>query len=147
MSSRLTLVFVCDRADQLSVLISAFEAADFHLAVAATEEDAETLLAQLRADIVVIDDSNPHLASSTAAALQRHRVDVPVLLFSTGSHPPQAFSRGFTVLQADPRDEVLSRALALFLSNSLGSDADKKAPGATRRWRANALRVGPHAAL
>jgi PleD family two-component response regulator len=119
MSSRLTLLFVCDRRELYPVLTSALEWADFRLVVARDKEQANSILKEVVVDAVLIQQAETRLGRSTCAALKRQLPRTPILLFADEDQRPEAYPGIYSVLHADAQDAVLTRAVAVFLRQSL----------------------------
>ncbi len=121
MSSRLTLLFVCNERELYPVLTSALESAGFHLVVASDKEQANGILKQVVVDAVLIQQSESHSGRSICASLKRQIPRTPILLFANEDQQPEAYPGIYSILHADADDEVLTRALAIFLRQSLNS--------------------------
>ena len=119
MSSRLTLLFVCDQRELYPVLTSALESADFRLLVARDKEQADRILKEVLVDVVLIQLAEIRSGRSICAALKRQIPRTPILLFADEDQRPEAYPGIYSVLHADAQDEILTRALALFLRQSL----------------------------
>lgn len=119
MSSRLTLLFVCDHRELYPVLTSALEWADFRLILARNKEQANGILKDIMVDAVLIQQSEAHTGRSMCAALKRRAPRTPILLFADEDQQPEAYPGIYSVLHADAHDEVLTRAVAVFLRQSL----------------------------
>lgn len=131
MSSRLTLLFVCNARELYPVLISALESADFHVLVAHTKDQANALLKEIRVDAVLIHQSEDRPGHSICAALKRRAPRTPILLFADEEQQPDVYPGIYSVLHADSHDEVLTRAVAVFLRQSLsGASAGLVKPAA-----------------
>lgn len=133
MSSRLTLLFVCNERELYPVLTSALESADFHLVVARDKDQANGILKQVVVDAVLIQQSESRSGRSICAALKRQSPRTPILLFANEDQQPEAYPGIYSILHADAQDEVLTRAVAVFLRQSLdGSPEHHIAPPAPR---------------
>ena len=124
MSSRLTLLFVCNECERYPVLTSSLESAGFHLVVAGDKEQANNILKQVTVDAVLIQQSENGSGRSICATLKRQIPRTPILLFADEDQQPEAYPGIYTILHADAHDEILTRALAIFLRQSLN-----KSPG------------------
>ncbi len=129
MSSRLTLLFVCNERELYPVLTSALESADFHLVVARDKDQANSILKQVVVDAVLIQQSAHRSGRSICAALKRQSPRTPILLFADEDQQPEAYPGIYSILHADAHDEILTRAVAVFLRQSLdGSPEAHEAP-------------------
>jgi len=124
MSSRLTLLFVCNERELYPVLTSALESANFHLVVASDKDQANGILKQVVVDAVLIQQSANRSGRSMCAALKRQSPRTPILLFADENQQPEAYPGIYSVLHADAHDEVLTRAVAVFLRQSLDSSPE-----------------------
>ncbi len=126
MSSRLTLLFVCNERELYPVLTSALESADFHLVVARDKDQANGILKQVVVDAVLIQQGKSSSGRSICAALKRQIPRTPILLFADEDQQPEAYPGIYSILHADAHDEILTRAVAVFLRQSLdGSPEDQ----------------------
>lgn len=144
MSSRLTLLILCDQMELHPLLISALEAADFRVVRASRKEQATKLLADLDVDAVIVDQSASHTGVSICPALKRVSPQTPILIFAGENQHTQSYPGIYSVLHADPSDELLARAIAMFLRESLRTSPGKqrrqlRKNSALRPW----LRSGP----
>lgn len=130
MSSRLTLLFVCDQRELYPVLTSALESADFRLVVARDKEQANGILKEVVVDAVLIQQAETRSGRSICAALKRQSPRTPILLFADEDQRPEAYPGIYSVLHADAHDEILTRAVALFLRQSLDGSAPPLIPPA-----------------
>lgn len=128
MSSRLTLLFVCNERELYPVLTSALESADFHLVVARDKDQANGILKQVVVDAVLIQQSANRSGRSICAALKRLSPRTPILLFAGEDQRPEAYPGIYSILHADAHDEILTRAVALFLKQSLAHEAHADTP-------------------
>jgi hypothetical protein len=124
MSSRLTLLFVCNECELYPVLTSALESADFHLIVARDKAQANGILKQVVVDAVLIQQGASLAGRSICAALKRQSPRTPILLFADEDQQPEAYPGIYSILHADAQDEVLTRAVAVFLRQSLDSSPE-----------------------
>lgn len=131
MSPRLTLLFVCNERELYPVLTAALESADFHLVVARDKDQANGILKQVVVDAVLIQQTESRSGRSICAALKRQIPRTPILLFADEDQQPEAYPGIYSILHADAHDEILTRAVAVFLRQSLdGSPDDQAAPPA-----------------
>lgn len=121
MSSRLTLLFVCDHRELYPVLTSAIESAEFSLLTAGNKEQADSILKEATVDAVLIQQSEVRRGRSICAALKRQSPRTPILLFAAEDQQPESYPGIYSVLHADAQDEVLARAIAVFLRRCLDS--------------------------
>lgn len=124
MSSRLTLLFVCNDRELYPVLTSALESANFHVVVARDKDQANGILKQVVVDAVLIQQSENRSGRSICAALKRQSPRTPILLFADEDQQPEAYPGIYSILHADANDEILTRAVAVFLRQSLDSAPD-----------------------
>lgn len=113
MSTRLTLLFVCDRSYLYSNFIEEFRAADFQVPIARNLEQAKSaLLARSISGVVLCHDWSRD-DRPLAAALKRTAPDVPVFLL-TDQEQPRLAADIDCIWRSDLRDEVLTRGMAVF---------------------------------
>jgi PleD family two-component response regulator len=124
MSSRLTLLFVCNERELYPVLTSALESANFHLVVARDKDQANGILKQVVVDAVLIQQGASRSGTSICAALKRQSPRTPILLFADENQQPEPYPGIYSILHADAHDELLTRAVAIFLRQSLDSSPD-----------------------
>ncbi len=124
MSSRLTLLFVCNERELYPVLTSALESAEFHLIVARDKDQANGILKQVVVDAVLIQQGESRSGRSLCAALKRQLPRTPILLFADEDQQPEAYPGIYSILHADAHDEILTRAVAVFLRQSLDRSPD-----------------------
>jgi Orn/Lys/Arg decarboxylase, N-terminal domain len=112
MSSRLTLLFVCDQSDVYSSLIDEFRAAEFQVLLARSLAQAKsTLLARSVCAIVLRHDGlcdDRALASS----LKRMAPDIPVFLLTDQQQPLPADVD--SIWRSAFGDPVITRGMAVF---------------------------------
>ena len=119
MSSRLTLLFCCEQHELYSLLASSLESADFQLVRASSKEEARAVLAERVVDAILICPTSPVPGKSLCAALKRRAPRTPILLLRTGHVRSEPFPGLYSTLHADAQDEVLTRAVAVFLREIL----------------------------
>jgi hypothetical protein len=113
MSTRLTLLFVCDRSYLYSNLIEEFRTADFQVLIARNLAQAKSALLARSINFIVLchdwtRDDRPLAASLKGAAPQ-----VPVFLF-TDQEETRLPADIDSVWRVDLRDELLTRGMAVF---------------------------------
>ena len=116
MSSRLTLLFLCDDYEVECPFIPALQAAGFRLVVPGQLEEAFFRLNQHQVDAIAVHRSdlgrNPALTSVLKAMGRKS----PVLLLTGKSSAPAIKPPGVdAIFCADARDESVVRAVAVFL--------------------------------
>lgn len=126
MSSRLTLLLVCNRRKDYSALITSLGSANFRLTLAETAHEVTELLSSHTVSAILVDQRNARLARSTYRALQQLDTRPPVLMLADGNDAMPRASRGERqlVLHSDPADEVLTEAVAAFLRHTLSGVGD-----------------------
>lgn len=126
MSSRLTLLLVCNRTKDYSALITSLGSANFRLTLAETAHEVTELLSSHTVSAILVDQRNARLARSTYRALQQLDTRPPVLMLADGNDAMPRASRGGRqlVLHSDPADEVLTQAVAAFLRHTLSGVGD-----------------------
>lgn len=147
MSSRLTLLFVCNERELYPVLTAALESADFHLVVARDKDQANGILKQITVDAVLIQQSEGRSGRSICVALKRQIPRTPILLFADEDQRPEAYPGIYSVLHADAHDEILTRAVAVFLRQSLDGSPETDAAPAAGSSNSTAHKSTSHAML
>src|SRR5579863_1239286 len=113
MSTRLTLLFVCDRSYLYSKFIEEFRAADFQVPIARNLAQAKSaLLARSISGVVLCHDWSRD-DRPLAASLKRTAPQVPVFLL-TDQVQPRLPADIDCIWRSDLRDEVLIRGMAVF---------------------------------
>ncbi|HEY1731412.1 MAG TPA: hypothetical protein VGG15_06675 [Terriglobales bacterium] len=120
----MTLLFVCNERELYPVLTSALESANFHLVVARDKDQANGILKQVVVDAVLIQQGASRSGTSICAALKRQSPRTPILLFADENQQPEPYPGIYSILHADAHDELLTRAVAIFLRQSLDSSPD-----------------------
>jgi|SRR5579863_1139015 len=117
--NRLTLLLVSERAEHLSLLVSALKASNFNLAMARTAEEAVRLMPKLRINAAIVSDAAD--GRVLRAALKQFNSKVPVFLLTSDTTTATAVSRDGvqSVLYIDLEDELLTHAIAVFLHEFL----------------------------
>ncbi|MGB8885395.1 MAG: hypothetical protein WCC87_01665 [Candidatus Korobacteraceae bacterium] len=119
MSARLTLLFLCDESELDSPFISALLAAGFRLLIEHHPEDAKTVLSRMPADAIMIRHNAIQDGSLVGAELKLLAPRTPIILFLSGSQG-QGLQLGIdSVCHADPQDETVARAVAVFFHHAL----------------------------
>ncbi len=119
MSSRLTLLFLCYQCEPSPILISALEQAGFQLLISYSQKEAGQLIQTFMIDTVVVCPKEPALGRMACTSLKRQVPRTPILLLTKDSLRPESYPGIYSVLHADPYDEVLACAVALFLRESI----------------------------
>ncbi len=144
MSSRLTLLFLCHQCEPSPVLISALEWAGFHVILAYTQKEAAQLARTFRVDAIIVYPDAPGFGRLACTTLKRLVPRTPILLFTNQRLQPESYPGIYSVLRADPYDEVLSCAVALFLRETLRcSRPTRLSTPAPRRPNDSRLRQTP----
>ncbi len=117
MSSRLTLLFVCDEADLYSVLISAFVSAEFQLLLARSSSQAKGILMKRPVDAILIRHDANRDDRQIATQLKRVTPRIPVFLLT--DQPQQRQADIECIWRADIEDMVVTQAMAMFFRTFL----------------------------
>jgi len=118
MSSRLTLLLICEERERYPVLISALQSAEFDLITADTPEAAMPLLGQDSVDAMLVHPRKS-LARPAYVALKRRAPRAPILLFDVDDQPTEKGQGLYSVVHVNVQDDVLVHAVAVFLRESL----------------------------
>jgi|SRR5208282_5545536 len=124
MSSRLTLLFVCDAAEDCSPFRAPLRADNDRLLVGHRTEDTKMLLSGEPVDAIIIHQDHLQDGCSVVGELKRAAPRTPVMLLRTdkqckGIKPPGIVA----VCCADLRDEKLVKAMWMFFRLILGKQA------------------------
>jgi hypothetical protein len=119
MSARLTLLLLCDQTELHSPFISALLAAGFQLLIEHRLEGAKLLLSRLPADAIMVCHESLQDGGVVGAELKRIAPRTPIILFPRGSHNLGPQLGIDSVCHADPQDEVVARAVAVFFYGAL----------------------------
>ena len=111
MSARLTLLLLCDEPELHSPFISALLAAGFRLLIEHYPEDAKTLLSRVPADAVMI---------------RHHAVRCGSRVGASGAQCPGPQPGIDSVCHADPKDEIVARAVAVFFHSALTKQSSQR---------------------
>jgi hypothetical protein len=125
MSSKLTLLFLCNPSEQHALFVSALTAANFQLVVAHHEEQAKRLLSTRTVNAIVIHHSAIKRIGSLCESLKRVAPTTPILRIGDGFPGPQPGVDA--VYRVDLQDEVLTHAVAIFLQQSLAKNRSRAA--------------------
>jgi len=112
MSTRLTLLFICDRSYLYSTFIDEFRAADFQVVVARTLTHAKSLLLTRPLSGVVLCHDCSRDDRPQAGPLKRLAPHLPVFLLTDQEQSLPADID--CVWRSDLGDEVLTRGMAVF---------------------------------
>lgn len=118
MSTRLTLLFVCDRSYMYSAFIEEFRAADFQVLIARNLAQARSALLARSISCVVLCHDRSRDDRPLAASLKRMAPHVPVFLLTDQKQPLPADVDA--VWRSDLRDQTLTRGMAVFFRQLLG---------------------------
>ena|ERR1700757_4131409 len=118
MSTRLTLLFVCDRSYLYSTFIEEFRAADFQVLIARNLAQAKSALLARAVSCVVLCHDCSRDDRPLAASLKRMAPHIPVFLLTDRQ---QSMSSDIdSIWRSDLRDEVLTRSMAVFFRHLFG---------------------------
>ena len=112
MSSRLILLFVCDQAEDYSVLLSEFRSVDFEFVIARNLAHAKRILQTRNVDAIILRHDSKIDDRSLATELKHIKPRIPIYLVTDQPQPRQAGID--SVWRAEIGDEVATRAMALF---------------------------------
>ena len=134
MSSRLTLLFVCDQPELYPAFISAFDSQEFEIVIARNPARAKVTLVSRNIDAVVIRHDRHRDDRGLARRLRSAAPQTPVFLL-TDQPQPAGQPDVDAVWRAETADEPVSRAMAVllrqFLKLSRGARASKLVPERT----------------
>ena len=119
MSSRLTLLLICEGCERYPLLISALQSAEFDLITADTPETAMLALGQSSVDAMLIRPGGSSVNRPAYVALKRRAPRAPILLFDVGAQITEKGQGLYSVIHVNVQDDVLVRAVAVFLRESL----------------------------
>jgi|HubBroStandDraft_6_1064221.scaffolds.fasta_scaffold118011_3 hypothetical protein len=119
MSARLTLLLLCDQTELHSAFTNALLAAGFQLLIQHQPGDAKTVLSHLSVDAIMIRHNAIADGSAVAAELKFVAPRTPIIFFPAESNY-QGPRRGIdSVCRADPHDEIIARAVAVFFHQAM----------------------------
>lgn len=133
MSARLTLLLLCDQTELHSPFISALLATGFQLLIEHHPEDAKRLLSRVSADAIMIRHDSIRDGSLIGAELKLVAPRTPIILFPRGTKCVGPRLGIDSVCHADPEDETVARAVAVFFHNALTPPSPHQPVGAPRR--------------
>jgi hypothetical protein len=123
MSAGLTLLLLCDQSELHSPFISALRAAGFRLLIEHHPEDAKMLLSRISADAIMIRHDAVQDRSLIGAELKLLAPRTPIILFLSGTQRRGTQLGIDSVCLADPHDETVARAVAVFFHRALTAQA------------------------
>ena len=126
MSSRLTLLFLCDQADSYAAFLAEFHSANFQVLLARNVAQAEAVLQRQTVDGVMLRHDYLRDDRPLAAKIKRITPRIPVFLLTELEQPKHADID--SVWRAELGDTVVARAMAVFLGGYLQS-ASLSRPG------------------
>ena len=125
MSTRLTLLFICDRSYLYSSFINEFRAADFQVLIARNLTLAKSILLTRPLDGVVLCHDCSRDDRPQAGPLKRLAPRVPIFLLTDQEQSRHADID--CVWRSDLGDKVLTRGMAVFLHHILNlRDASRR---------------------
>ncbi|HUI84467.1 MAG TPA: hypothetical protein VL240_09595 [Candidatus Binatia bacterium] len=143
MRPRLTLLFLCDRSEHHALFLSALVAAEFEPVLAHRTEQAKRYLSSHAVDAIVIYHPGLDDIAPVTGTLKRTAPSTPILrLNHRGEGPQPGIDATFF---ADLQDEVLTRAVALFLRQSLAGASPQRVAEPARK--AGFLAANPQPAM
>ncbi len=119
MSAGLTLLLLCDQSEVHSPFTAALLAAGFRLLIEHHPEDAKLLLSRISADAIMIRHDAVRDGSLLGAELKLLAPRTPIILFLSGSQHRGTHLGIDSVCHADPQDETVARAVAVFFHRAL----------------------------
>jgi hypothetical protein len=117
MSTRLTLLFLCDQAGPYARFIEEFRAADFQVLVARSLAHAKAILITRSANGIVLGQDFTRDGRDLATELKRIAPDTPIFLL-TGQEQTRPVDVD-SVWRAEMDDEVAARGMAQFFRHLL----------------------------
>lgn len=112
MSTRLTLLFLCDQSSLYSGFISAFASAGFQVLLANSLSHASKILTSQQVDAVIIRHDGQRDDRPVAARLKGMMPRLPVVLVTDEAQARPATID--SIWRAEIGDEVVTRAMAMF---------------------------------
>ncbi len=113
MSSRLTLLFVCNQSPLYAGLIAEFRAADFQVLIARNLTQAKAVLLNRSVNVIVLRHDCNRDDRALATPLKRLSPHLPIFLLTDQEQPRPADVD--SILRSETDDEVVTRGMALFL--------------------------------
>jgi hypothetical protein len=126
MSARLTLLFLCDESERHSTFISELLAVGFRLLIEHRPEDAKIVLSRVSADAIMIRHGAVQDGSLVGAELKLVAPRTPIILFRSDAQGRGTELGIDSVCRADPHDETVARAVALFFHSALSSQITRR---------------------
>lgn len=119
MSSRLTLLFLCDQAHSYSHFLSEFRSLNFQVLIARNVAQAKTILQGHPVDGIMLRHHGECDDRPLASKIKRITPRIPVFLLTEHEQPKPADID--SVWRAELGDSVIARAMATFLASCLRS--------------------------
>jgi hypothetical protein len=121
MSARLTLLLLCDQTELNSQFISALLAIGFQLLIEHHLEDVKRVLSRVPVDAIMIRHDAVRDGSLVGAELKVVAPRTPIILFPSDTQYRGPRLGIDSVCHADPQDETLARAVAVFFHSALSA--------------------------
>lgn len=119
----LTLLFLCDHTELHSPLIPELLAAGFQLLIEHSPDDAKHVVSCLPVDAIMIRHSDVQDGTLLGAELKLLAPRTPIILFPLDARCQSAKPGIDSLCHADPEDESVARAVAVFFHVSLTAQA------------------------
>jgi len=119
MSSRLTLLFLCDQADSYAAFLSEFSSASFQVLIARNIAQAEAFLQRQNVDGIMLRHDCHRDDRPLADKIKHITPRIPIFLLTDLEQPKHANID--SVWRAELGDTVVARAMAVFLGGYLQS--------------------------
>lgn len=119
MSSRLTLLFLCDQARTYSHFISEFRSANLQVLIARNVAQAEAVLQGQQVDGIMLRHDGERDDRPLASKIKRMTPRIPIFLLTEHEQPKHADID--SVWRGELGDSVVARGMAAFLAGYLQS--------------------------
>jgi hypothetical protein len=123
MSAGLTLLFLCNHTELHSPLIPELLATGFQLLIEHNPDDAKHVASRLPVDAIMIRHSDVQDGTLLGADLKLLAPRTPVILFPLDAKCKSPQLGIDSLCHADPQDESVARAVAVFFHLSLTAQA------------------------